>query len=105
VIQFTITIEHPIEQTLAVLVPLTNAVAVWLAGDHKIAAWPIAITAQFVAGAYGVVSEHYGWLLSPIIVAPVFLRNWFKWKHEDDEHFLCTRCGTSLTAAETQEVT
>lgn len=76
------TIGGSLDQILAVVIPLIVATSVWLAGDKKTVSWPLGIFAHAITGVYAVVSHHWGWLLGPILVAPVFARNWIKWHKE-----------------------
>lgn len=69
-------------QVLAIVSPLLVAVSVYLAGNRQTLSWPLGILAQFIIGVYGVATHHWGWLISPLIVGPLFVRNWVKWRRE-----------------------
>lgn len=73
-----------LSQMLAVVVPLIVATSVWLAGNRNTWSWPIGIAGHLITGVYAVVSHHWGWLLAPAIIAPVFVRNWRKWHREQN---------------------
>lgn len=76
------TVQDPVSQALSVLIPIIVAVSVWLAGNRNTWSWPLGITGHFITGVYAVVSHHWGWLIAPLVVAPVFVRNWLKWHRE-----------------------
>ena len=69
-------------QALAIVIPLLVAISVWLAGDRRTLSWPLGIAAHLITGVYAVSTHYWGWLLSPLIIGPVFARNWIKWRRE-----------------------
>lgn len=79
------TTSEVVGQVLAVTIPLVIATSVWLAGDRRMLSWPLGVVAQLVTGAYGVVTHYWGWVLSALVVGPVFVRNWIKWRRDTEK--------------------
>lgn len=87
-IQFTVTIHDPWSFFLSALIPVLIAVSVWLAGNGNIMSWPLGIAAHVISGVYAFVSGDWGWLLAPLVVSPVFVRNWVKWHRQQSRKLL-----------------
>lgn len=85
VIEFTVTILEPWSFFLSALIPVLIAISVWLAGNGNIMSWPLGIAAHVISGIYAFVSGDWGWLLAPLVVSPVFVRNWVKWHRQQRE--------------------
>lgn len=84
-IEFTVTILEPWSFFLSALIPVLIAISVWLAGNGNIMSWPLGIAAHVISGIYAFVSGDWGWLLAPLVVSPVFVRNWVKWHRQQRE--------------------
>lgn len=85
-ITISYTIDDPVSFGLSVLIPTVIAVSVWLAGNKNRWSWPLGLSVQALSGIYAFVSHDLGWLISPIVVGPVFIRNWVKWHREAHEN-------------------
>jgi hypothetical protein len=68
---------------LAVLIPVLIALSVYLCGKRLAVGWLIGLLVQVLNAAYAVVTEHWGWLLGPLLIGPLFAKNWLVWRRED----------------------
>jgi len=69
-----------ISQILAILIPLTIALSVELTGNNNKLGFMLGFLVQVLNGFYAILTQHWGWLLGPAIVGPIFYRNYRKWK-------------------------
>lgn len=74
------------EQVIAFAVPLVVAVSVYLCGRRVAAGWLVGLVAQVGFALYAVLTHHWGWLLQPTLLGPLFARNWLRWRRDEDAH-------------------
>lgn len=70
-------------QVLAVCIPLTIALSVYLSGKRLAVGWLVGLLVQVLNATYAIVTEHWGWLIGPLLIGPMFAKNWLAWRKQD----------------------
>lgn len=57
-----------------------GVLGLWLAGSHNKFGWVIGLLAQILWIIYALVTKQYGFIISALVYAVVYLRNFNRWK-------------------------
>jgi hypothetical protein len=74
-----------VEQLLSWFISGTVALSVYLCGQRKTIGWPIGLAAQVMWGTYAFLTHHWGFIVGPVLLGPLFAHNWYVWHREDLE--------------------
>lgn len=83
-----------ISLVLSFVIPSLIALSVYLCGKRLTVGWLVGLTVQVFNGVYAMLTEHWGWLIGPVIVGPMFAKNWIQWRREDKAKLLNTSPST-----------
>ncbi len=61
-----------------------SVAGLWTIGNKRIYGWLISLASEVLWLAYGITSAQYAFVVMAVVFAAVHVRNWLKWRGDDD---------------------